>query len=293
MPEHYQVNNLAPPHKRTILAIAHPGHELRIHGWLETVLPEVWILTDGSGHTGRSRIDSTTRILRDTGAVSGPVYGAMTDVDFYKAVLSHDLRRFTDIAEQLAVALIENNIDCVAGDAEEGYNPAHDVCRLIINAAIRLAEQKSGRQIRNYDFTLVGPPSRCPEELRANSLTLSLDDAAFARKISAARNYPELEAEVAAALNGNGNGDFSEHTDIVQRIQSSLGATDADSFRVECLRPVNSHANPNTLFMDRPPFYEEYGERQVKAGYYSQVLRYRQHMLPLATALDSHLERSR
>jgi hypothetical protein len=216
----------------------------------------------------------------------------MSDADLYEAVLSCDHRRFTAIAGQLAASLSHEHVDCVAGDAEEGYNPAHDICRLIINAAVRLAERQTNRHIRNYDFSLVGPPSRCPDELRADSLWLNLDDAAFARKISAACNYPELEAEVAAALNGNGKTSALEHSDIVNRIHSKLGVTDADSFRVECLRPVNSHANSQALFKDKPPFYEEYGERQVKAGHYKHVLRYSEHMLPLAAALESHVERS-
>ena len=289
MPEHSHANGQP---RRAILVVAHPGHELRIHGWLETARPEVWVLTDGSGHTGRSRIDSTTRILNDTRAAPGPIYGHMSDADLYQAVLSFDHGRFTSIAAQLAASLLRGDVDCVAGDAEEGYNPAHDICRLIINAAVRFAERQTNRQIRNYDFTLVGPPSRCPDELRADSLWLNLDEAAFARKMSAACNYPELEAEVAAALNGNGKASSLQHSDIVNRIHSRLGVTDANSFRVECLRPVNPHANSQSLFKAKPPVYEEYGERQVKAGHYKHVLRYTEHMLPLAAALESHVERS-
>src|SRR5262249_34481437 len=42
---------------------AHPGHEVRLHGWLEMVRPEVFILTDGSGATGQSRLNATTTLL--------------------------------------------------------------------------------------------------------------------------------------------------------------------------------------------------------------------------------------
>jgi hypothetical protein len=248
-----------------ILVIAHPGHELRVHGWLEATAPAVWILTDGSGHTGRSRIDSTTRVLAATGAVPGPVYGSMSDADLYNAVLGFNHQPFLEIVDKLAAAMLHDEVDCIAGDAEEGYNPGHDTCRLIINAAVKLAQHKSSKPIRNYDFTLVGPPDQCSEELRDHSLWLNLDDEAFARKISAARNYPELQAEVETALNGTGR------------------------FRVECLRPVNSSS---TSLADDPPYYEQYGEKQVESGYYKQVLRYSEHMLPLARALDSYVERN-
>jgi hypothetical protein len=252
--------------QRAILVIAHPGHELRVHGWLEATSPAVWILTDGSGHTGRSRIGSTTRVLEQTGAVPGPVYGFMTDADLYNAVLGFDYRPFIDLVDQLAAVILDAQVDCIAGDAEEGYNPGHDTCRLIINAAVKLAERKSRNRIRNYDFMLIGPPDQCAEDLRDHSLWLQLDDEAFARKLSAARNYPELQAEVAKALNGAGQ------------------------FRVECLRPVNSHAIRSLA--DEPPYYELYGEKQVRSGYYKQVLRYSEHMLPLIKALDSYVERN-
>ena len=254
--------------QRAILVIAHPGHELRVHGWLEAMSPAVWILTDGSGHTGRSRVDSTTRVLEPAGAVPGPVYGFMTDADLYNNVLGFNYRPFMDLVDQLAAAILHAPIDCIAGDAEEGYNPGHDTCRLIINAAVKLAKRRSSKPIRNYDFTLVGPPDQCHDDLRDHSLWLNLDDEAFARKLSAARNYPELQAEVETALNG------------------------ASQFRVECLRPVNSPAHAIRALEHEPPYYELYGEKQVKSGYYKQVLRYTEHMLPLARALDSYVERN-
>jgi hypothetical protein len=168
------------------------------------------------------------------------------------------------MVDQLAARMMRNNIECIAGDAAEGYNPAHDICRLVIDAAARLAKRTTQARIANYDFALVGAPGYCPDELRSNALWLNLGDDAFDRKISAARNYSELQAEVDAALNG------------------------AHDFRVECLRPVNSHGN-NSAEHEKP-FYEEYGERQVKAGFYSDVLRYREHMLPLAEALAAFVE---
>ena len=288
MTENSQTDSVASEYRqRAILVIAHPGHELRVHGWLETTSPAVWILTDGSGHTGHSRIDSTTRVLEPTGAVPGPVYGYMSDADLYDTVLGLNHRPFIDLVDKLAASILQEQVDCIAGDAEEGYNPGHDTCRLIINAAVKLVKRKSSKSIRNYDFTLVDPPNQCPEELRDHSLWLNLDDEAFARKLSAARNYPELQAEVETALNGAGNDRLTGYS----KLAPSTVVTDANRFRVECLRPVNSH--PLAIrSLDEPPFYEQYGEKQVKSGYYRQVLRYSEHMLPLAKALDSYVERN-
>ena len=271
-----------------ILVIAHPGHELRVHGWLETAKPDVWVITDGSGHTKRSRINSTSRVLEATGAAAGPVYGQFSDTDLYNAVLNFDHRCFTDLVDQLVVALVRDRVDFIAGDAEEGYNPAHDICRLVVNAAVRLASRKSANKIGSYDFTLVGSPGRCSDDVRRHSLWLNLDDVAFTRKLSAACNYPELQAEVQAAIHGVEDGRM--HPDLAQRARSDFGTTDVNHFRVECLRPVD--VNRNTSWTDDRPFYEDYGERQVRSGYYDHVLRYREHMLPLAAALNSHVERA-
>ena len=293
MTELFQTDSVASQHRRrAILVIAHPGHELRVHGWLETTVREVWILTDGSGHTGRSRVESTTRVLEPTGAVPGRVYGLMSDADLYNTVLGFNHQPFIDLVDQLAASILHEQVDCIAGDAEEGYNPGHDICRLIINAAVKLVKRKSSKPLRNYDFTLVGPPDRCPDDLRGHSLWLNLDDAALGRKLSAARNYPELQAEVEMALNGAGNPALPSHSKLAERFRTITGVTDASHFRVECLRPVNSHSLANTSFEEEPPFYEQYGEKQVKSGYYKQVLRYSEHMLPLARALDSHVERN-
>ena len=56
----------------------------------------------------------------------------MTDVDLYSAVLNFEYGVFTNLVDQLADALLREDIDCIAGDAEEGYNPAHIICRAII-----------------------------------------------------------------------------------------------------------------------------------------------------------------
>ena len=53
---------------RPALIIAHPGHELRVHHWLEKTRPLMLVLTDGSGRTAQSRLASTTRILEQAGA---------------------------------------------------------------------------------------------------------------------------------------------------------------------------------------------------------------------------------
>jgi len=63
-----------------------------------------------------------------------------------------------------------------------------------------------------------------------------------------------------------------------------------DAFRVECLRPVGK-ASANDWTTGEPLFYELYGEKLVAAGRYEKVIRYHEHMLPLAQAIQAKTER--
>jgi hypothetical protein len=254
------------PDARAALVIAHPGHELRVHRWLEVARPLVFVLTDGSGRSGLSRLNSTTKILSQAGSKIGSIFGRFTDAETYASILEADFRPFTAIATELAGSFLQNDVAYVAGDASEGYNPAHDLCRLILNAAVEITKRRSARRILNFDFPLTGRPDSGQRDLINHAIRLDLDDSAFARKVRIARSYPELLEEVANTVTENG----------------------IDVFRNECLRPV--HEFEGSYILEDQPFYESHGERQVAAGFYSKVLRYRQHMFPLAEALRRHVD---
>jgi hypothetical protein len=251
---------------KTALVIGHPGHELRVFHWLETMKPMVFVITDGSGRSGRSRLPSTTKILEQVSASQGVFYGRCSDREAYLALLNREFDPFVSLARELAGCLIDKQVDYVAGDALEGYNPTHDVCRLVIDAGVEMARRCANRAIGNFQFPLTGPPDNGPASNDGGCIDLHLDDAAFARKLSAARSYAELDAEVEAAISQN-------------RVEA---------FRRECLRPVITH---EASFGDNEkPYYERYGEQQVAAGHYHDVIRYRDHFRPLAEELARQID---
>lgn len=254
--------------RSAMMVVGHPGHELRVHAWMEIARPTVCVLTDGSGSSGEGRLESTTRVLERTGARPGPVYGRMSDRDIYTAIMEHDLELFRALADELCAALVEHGADCVVGDATEGYNPSHDVCRLVINAAVRMASRERGAPIANYDFVLVGAPDEVPEAARDRVVRLSLDDDALARKLESANAYPELAGEVAAAIARFGVAPFQREFLRPAPLDDRLGWTG-----------------------DEVPFYERHGEKRVAEGVYDRVLRFREHVVPVADALWSHSTR--
>jgi hypothetical protein len=243
------------------LVIAHPGHELRVFGWASQVRPLTFVLTRGDGRSGESRLHSTSAVLASIGARQGSVYGRFSDREIYELLLGQRHDVLLGLRDELAEAFVAANITVVACDAEEWYNPSHDVCRYVAVAAAKRAETWTGRPIQVFDFPLVAAPDTCPEHLRSRAIRLELDDATFSRKLQSAQHYLELRSEVERALAADG----------------------AEAFRVECLRP----ALPSEDALVGRPFYEDYGERQVKAGHYAEAITFDGHVSAMRTALNS------
>src|SRR4051812_991070 len=97
-----------------LLVVAHPGHELRVHRWLEERQPEVWVLTDGSGHGATGRIASTARVLARTGAREGPLFGHWPDREAYRILLDGDDEAVRAVVDRLAATLVERRIEMIA-----------------------------------------------------------------------------------------------------------------------------------------------------------------------------------
>ena len=297
---------------RAALVVAHPSHELRVHGWLEQTRPYVCVLTDGSGRRGEPRLSRTSEVLSRTGAIQGTIFGRLTDLEVYSAILNGDSELFAGLAEELAQVFVDEQIDYVVGDAAEGYSVAHDICRVMIGAAVELAKHSYRHDVENFDFPVVGSPD---ESQNDEAICLQLDDDAFTRKVNAALNYStKLAQDVEAALGGapfQGIRRFSEpqlagevdvelNTSLLEEVESRpalkaqlqamIEGVTLDAFRVECLRPVQNGSGTHWP-TNGPLFYELYGERLVAAGHYERVIRYREHMLPLAQSIRKNTER--
>ena len=251
------------------LIVGHPGHELKVFGWLATVKPCVYLITDGSGRHGVPRTNSTKTLINGVGAKPGEIFGGIADAGVYRAILEQNFKLFLDLVDRLADSFLRHGIDSVAGDAAEGFNPTHDLCRTIINAAVLMAERRSGRTINNFEFCLTEWESNCPEqEHGSRCLHFNLDDNLLSQKLSAAEAYVELRNEV--------------HKAIAIRGQ--------EYFRLECLRQVTSA--DSLLFPATTPLYESWGEKRVAEGEYRSVIRFEKHVLPIVKAVLNHVTQS-
>ncbi len=248
---------------KAAIIVGHPGHELMVYRWIELSQPTYFCLTEGSGGSSTSRLQTSTNILDSLGVKRGTVVGRYSDKELYRFITEGKTEVFIGLVCELADALIESEIDTVTGDAIEGFNPVHDVCRFLIDGAVERVWNQTGRSIRNYDFVLDSPPDTCPEALRKKAKWLHLDEAALDRKLNAALSYPELRDEVNSALARFGKQAFSR----------------------ECLRPSASHFMIEQ-FETSLPDYESYGEMRVDEGRYTEAIRYRHHVWPIIKAID-------
>jgi hypothetical protein len=240
------------------LVIGHPGHELRLFRWLEVDHPTVFVLTDGSGRSGRPRLESTRAVLAATGCESGSPFGPFSDGDVYRAFLDCDVRALAACTLDLAKALAAGKFRAVVSDGVELYNPTHDLCWVVANLASQRAAKMSGFAIERFDFAVAGAAN--------DGLTITLDDDAFRRKIEMAHRYEDIAVDIA---------------DLIARLGE-------DALRTEVFTPVAADAMFTGSLAEKP-YFEQRGEEQVSAGRYATVLRYREHFLPLVSSLIEKL----
>lgn len=304
--------------RRAALVTAHPSHELRVYRWIEMTKPLAFVIADGSTFARPTgSMDATDAVLRGAGAEPGCIYGAFPEKVAYGAVLRHDHAFFVDLAEELARALVQNNIDYLVGDATEGSILIHDLARLVMDAAVELASERLGRRIDNYDFVLEGAPDTCPEALRSEAVWVQLDAEAFQRKTKAALDFAKntaIHRELKVFL-GEEDADPSVvappevllrlgdqalsrkieaaklYRSFAEEINKAVIGENLDPYRVECLRPATPFSQQLVIDRGDKPLYEEYGEKLVSAGFYREVIRHRQHVLPVMHALQAHVKR--
>jgi hypothetical protein len=243
---------------RPFLIIGHPGHELRVYRWLEMHQPTVLVMTDGGGAAGEGRVASTESLLLRAGAGKGPLFGSFQDREIYALILAQRVDPISNWVLQLRSAILAAKPQIVVGDMLEGYNPSHDLCRYCINAALELCVREGMTSNSNLSFPLIGRPDAAWEGRLTPLQTIRLDDAALERKCAAALAYAELKGEVEHALRQFGK----------------------ETFRLECFYETDSGSLLDAL-PERKPFYETYGERQVAAGKYKDVIRFDAHVRPL------------
>jgi len=245
-----------------LVFLGHPGHELRILGWLGKVRPPVWVMTDGSGSTGRPRTERSRAVLEKTGCAIGPMFGRYSDRVIHDALLNGDTAFFLRLTAELVAAIRSGEHDGVIYDGAEGYNPSHDLVNMMAVAATK----RTGVPL--YDFPLVGDPNGPLERRTERSILYQLNDDELAEKVQTAINYAQ---SVGATL--------------LEEVKDSLAKFTPELFRRERLLPVEI-SDYEQRFESSKPYYELRGEERLASGHYSSVIRLKEHLAPIVRALQ-------
>lgn len=249
--------------RNPIVFLGHPGHELRILGWLSKTRPPVWVMTDGSGSTGKPRTELSRAVLEKARCPIGPMFGRYSDAIIHDALLSGDTAFFLGLTEELVAAIRSGQHDAVICDGAEGYNPSHDLVNMMAIAAAK----RTG--IPLFEFPLVGDPNGPLERQTEDSILYQLNDDELAEKVQTGINYAQ---SVGATL--------------LNEVKESLEKFTHELFRYERLLPVED-SDYEQMFESSKPYYEVRGEERLASGHYSSVIRLKEHLAPIVRALQN------
>lgn len=241
------------------LSIAHPGHELRLHGFLEQAKPFVWILTDGSERTGNDMMWSSINCI-DKATKQGKTNFAPQDKSMYKIfkmdfpgsaqenfhvkdsqiyseVFNGKIDFFKKYITGMVNNLIKYKIDFLVSDASEDYHLTHEVVRMISEIAIIKVGEQTGKEIRLYDFPLSKPHN---DLLSDDCIHIQLDEEAVERKIDAIIEFPFAISDLHPNISVDANliSELRKMQNGKEQIKSFLKEINIDFLKNEYIRPA-------------------------------------------------------
>jgi hypothetical protein len=249
-----------PAHLRAALVAAHPGHECRVLGWCQRALPHIFVLTNGGG--SGARLPFAWSLAERIGATPGSLFGRHTDESIYDALLAGDAALFLEWTAALSDALFDLAPDLVVVDGWQMYNVSHDLAHVMTRVAAARASVRLKRDIEVVEFDVVPRGLAAPGLPGEEAFRLELSEAEFARKRNAALAYPDMGRDLQELLALEGWP--AQHLEV---------------FR--CPRKLNELIAP----IDFSPPYERHGTQRVAAGLYDVVIRWNDHVRPIAASI--------
>ncbi|HEY6843036.1 MAG TPA: hypothetical protein VI391_02635 [Thermoanaerobaculia bacterium] len=203
----------------------------------------------------------TTEFLRASRARAGALFGVLSDREAYAMILTCNTTLLLWLVTDLAAA-IKSQPELIVVDRVEGYNPVHDLCRMIAGAAIEMA----GVDTKLYEYAVVDRPDAF-DGGGGEIVAMDLDDAEHSRKIDRARRAAGRVPDIEELLARYGTEAYRH-----ERLRRVL-----DWWRIDVNAPL--------------PLYERFGEQRVAAQRYSRVIRRDEHMVPLRDSLRRAVEK--
>lgn len=248
---------------KTLLFIGHPGHELLAHKFMSIYKPAVVFLTDGSGNNNQPRIHQSVNLIKSLNLNAYSPFKPYSDRQIYDLILSNSIDSFLRIKLTLKEFILKNEFQMIVGDALEGFNPSHDLCRYLINSIV-VELKNEGFEIKNYDFFQDDVRKNQVSEKKDEDIVLELNKNELQKKMDACMNYPEIKSEV-------------------DKFVAHFGK---EFFALEFFRKVKD-PKMITSWDTEFPYYEEFGKRRIAEGAYEQLISFENHIKKIACSLFS------
>lgn len=225
------------------------------------------MLTSGDGSIGQPRLDDSRKLLTRWGlSVRTDWLAPVSDAVVYQALLGTGASPFAGWLDDLTRGALAEGIDTVVADEAEGYNPSHDLCRVLANRLVgRLRE--AGRSVRSLEIPLVGHPCDPAREAQVE-IDVRLNDAELRQKLDDVLDYARRCSPV-----------------LLGEVQTMFDTFGTQAFARECLYPAARTPYEDGQEPATMPHFERVGEERQAAGIYKNVIRAR-HLLRMVTDAD-------
>lgn len=274
------------------LSVAHAGHELRLHGFLEKVKPYIFILSEGKKISDKdSMLMYSWKYIQEV-IDKKDSFGILTlpdkeqkvmyidDLQIYNEIILGNTGFFGMYMSMMIQNIQQKKIDYIVADASEGTSVVHELCRIMTDIVVKYIHNTTGKKIMNYEYSVDKP---FDHSLTDDCIHIELDEEMFQRKIIHIISYHP-------AIFQNLKPDVSLDMNIVNELRKTKhGALELKKI-IEEIHPTffhNEYIRP-CIYKEpaEKPSYEVQGEKSVARGVYSQVITYAGHIKPLKEKLE-------
>lgn len=256
---------------RTAMVFAHGTHELFSAGMVQLYQPDILYLTCGSDSEDdwtEPQARTSLQSLEFEGTVT---FLQVTEQEIHQRMLARDVGWFTELRNRVGTWLSRHRPEVVFTDAFEWYNPVHDLCPLLVDAAIEDYRISWLHTPRRYDVPL-GFQSTATQRMSGSD---SPDFFILKYILSAKQSRRKRE--------------LLQHVSTVDAsIQDTTSQWKSERYERELYYPVP----PERDYSVAPPrdawkTYDDRGLANVQCGRCSEAIFFRDHYAPLAEALFS------